>query len=50
MKGRLQVSAALVAAAAAFTVAACGGSDSSGGEAEATKAAVDATSKLTTSR
>ena len=34
MKGRLQVSAAIVAAAAAFTVAACGGSDSSDGVAE----------------
>src|SRR5215207_2809639 len=45
MKGRLQVSAAAVVAAAAFTVAACGGSDSSGGGG-ATKAAVDATSKL----
>ena len=42
MKGRLQVSAALVAAAAAFTVAACGGSDS-GWEARPAKAAVDAT-------
>jgi multiple sugar transport system substrate-binding protein len=45
MKGRLQVSAALVAGAAAFTVAACGGSDNGGGGG-ATKAAVDATSKL----
>src|SRR3954471_16132266 len=44
MKGRLQVSAAAAVAAAAFTVAACGGSDSGGGG--ATKAAVDATSKL----
>ena len=45
MKGRLQVSAAAVVAAAAFTVAACGGSDSDSGGG-ATKAAVDATSKL----
>src|SRR3954471_22427175 len=44
MKGRLQVSAAAAVAAAAFTVAACGGSDSGGGG--ATKAAADATSKL----
>src|ERR1700754_5036733 len=43
MKGRLQVSAAIVAAAAALTVAACGGSDRGGGP---TKAAADATSKL----
>jgi multiple sugar transport system substrate-binding protein len=48
MKGRLQVSAALVAAAAAFTVAACGGSDSGSGGGGATTAAVDATSKLST--
>src|SRR3954469_14838901 len=47
MKGRLQVSAALVAAAAAFTVAACGGSDS-GSKGGGATAAVDATSKLTT--
>src|SRR3954453_7387614 len=47
MKGRLQVSAALVAAAAAFTVAACGGNDSGGGKGGGA-AAVDATSKLAT--
>jgi multiple sugar transport system substrate-binding protein len=45
MKGRLQVSAAAAVAAAALTVAACGGSDSDSGGG-ATKAAVDATSKL----
>lgn len=45
MKGRLQVSAAIVAAAAAFTVAACGGSDSGSGGG-ATKAAPDAATKL----
>src|SRR4051795_898877 len=44
MKGRLQVSAAAAVAAAAFTVAACGGSDSGGGG--NSKAATDATSKL----
>ncbi len=46
MKGRLQVSAAILAPAAALTVAACGGSDSGDSGGGATKAAPDAATKL----
>src|SRR5688500_10945240 len=43
MKGRFKVVAALIAAAAVLTLAACGGGDDEGG---GTKAAADATAKL----
>jgi len=47
MKGRLQVSAAIAAAAAAFTVAACGGSDNKADSGDgATKAPATTTAKL----